>query len=562
MDKPLKTFLLHLRDKGFEPDDAETKWTGNVSVEWKDVETGQLQAAEHTIIIYLLEGFPYRAPIICAKNEPTLNRSWHLSPGDPPSLCLWDSEREWQPDCTAHKLLNRIHDWFYHYHTNTWPPNSQLPDLHLYLNHSDIVVIGEEWQPSPDVIAGQFHLWRSKYNSRPRIASCNGNYNEPEPRLAKAILFGPNPTQIKGAWFRIPEPFVPINKLDELLGQIDVLLGKSPGWAVKNCISAVGQKTTGGFPITIGYPDNSGEERWLFLWVQPPNQKQKRYKWASASRMRQVEVKSFQTAPATKQALLRRSGHINQTLADRNVILFGIGALGSSIALLLAKAGVGKLRFVDNDHLMPVNVMRHVCDLYYVGYPKTKALQDVICRYNPDCLTDFLPATWDGKQLRDYIGDYDLVIDATGNINFSRYLNGICVELNQPVLFAATYRKARVGRIVMRLNSDAPCLECYLAHPEEWSEADYPIIPLNPNEGFIEDGCGSVTEEAVALDVEAVANFATRQAIKILDGQHNGANLAILVNEPLLDADNEIFHTANARFWTNKPYSNCPICRT
>mgnify|MGYP001495218958 CR=1 FL=1 len=562
MDNYLKTFLLHLQDNEFKPDETKTRWTGSVFVEWKDAETGDLQGAKHTIAICLLKGFPYRAPVIYAIDEPTLTTSWHLNPDTPPSLCLWDSERGWQPDFTAHKLLNRAHDWFYHYHTNSWPPNSQLPDLHLYLDPIGIVAIGDEWPPTSEAFSGTFRLWRPKYKNTPYLASCHENKTEPEPRLAETMVLGANLPQIRGVWFRVPQPFVPPNRLDNLLQQIDAVAKAPPGKSYKNCVASVSRKTTDGFPIAIGYPDNQGEERWLFLWGQPPKRKQKRFLWSSVPGISQVEIKSFQTAPAGKEALLKRTAYVSKSLTNCRIILFGVGSLGSSIALLLAKAGVSALRLIDNDHLMPVNVMRHVCGLNHVGATKTKALKSVIRQHNPDCLTDFLPSAWDREQLRDYMSGYDLVIDATGNTNFSRYLNGICVELNQPVLFTATYRKARIGRIVMRLNSDAPCLECYLAHPEEWAETDYPTIPLNPNEGFIEDGCGSVTEEAVALDMEAVANFAARQAIKILNNQHNGANLAMLVNEPLLDADNEIFHTANARFWTNKPHSDCLVCKT
>jgi molybdopterin/thiamine biosynthesis adenylyltransferase len=560
MDSYRQAFLLRLQDNDFEPDETQTNWTGNVTVEWDDTETGEAQMAEHTVIIHLAEGFPYRAPVIYSKDDPPLRASWHLNPGDPPSLCLWDSERGWQPDFTAHKLLNRIQDWFYHYHTDNWPLNSQVPDLHLYLDRIGTVVIGEEWRPYSDTNTGQFGLWRPKFHSSLYIASCNGEHNKPEPRLAGGLLLGSNPVSMRGAWFQVPQPFVPPNGLEALLHQVDVLLKECSGWSAKNCIAAVGQKIVGGFPIAIGYPDNLGENRWLFLWARSPAGNKKRYNWLPGYKMRQMVIDSFQTAPAGKDALLKRSAFISKSVTCRQIILFGIGALGSSIALLLAKAGVGKLRFIDSDYLMPVNVMRHACGLEYVGFAKTTALQRTIQQHNPDCLVDSFGATWNRKKVQDYVSGYDLIVDATGNTNFSRYLNEICVERSQPVLFATAYRKARIGRIVMRLNGEAPCLECYLGHPEEWSSAAYPIIPLNPNESFIEDGCGTITEEAIALDVEAVANFTAREIIKFLSGDHGGYNLAVTVNEPLPDANRELFHTASIHLWSNKRYSGCSIC--
>lgn len=562
MDEHLESFYLWLQDNGFKPDKTKTDWTGTVSVEWKNIETGEWEIAEHAVTIWLPEGFPYHAPVVLSKDEPPLTPSWHLNPGDPLILCLWDSERGWKPDFTAHKLLNRISDWFYYYHTDTWPVDSQVPDLHRYLNHRGMVIIGEDWNPAPKLKHGQFTLWQStKFDSTPDIASCAGDHNEPESRIADNIVIGSNPRRVRGAWFRVPQPFVPSGRLDILLSQLDELTQESSGWSLQTCIATVGIKATGaGFPITIGYPDNLGEERWLFLWGQFPERKGKRFKWSSHQNLRQVEVKSFQTAPASKDALLRRSAYISSSLTPKRVAVFGVGALGSSISLLLAKAGIGKLRLIDSDRLMPGNAMRHICGLPYVGIHKTAAVKRVINRHNPDCEVECCEATWDKIKLSAYIAGCDLVLDATGNNNFSLYLNKICFELDQPIVFAAAYRRARVGRVIMRFNSEDPCLECYLGYREAWTDDEYPIIPPAPDGSFIEDGCGSVTEEAVALDVEAVANFSARQAVRFLRGIREGNNLGLIVNEPLADVDGQVLRSPGMHFWTNRPYMNCSIC--
>jgi molybdopterin/thiamine biosynthesis adenylyltransferase len=204
--------------------------------------------------------------------------------------------------------------------------------------------------------------------------------------------------------------------------------------------------------------------------------------------------------------------------------------------------------------------MHHICGLPYVGIHKTVAVKQVINRHNPDCEVECCEATWDKIKLSAYIASCDLVLDATGNNNFSLYLNKVCFELDQPIVFAAAYRRARVGRVIMRFNGEDPCLECYLAYPGAWANDKYPIIPSDPDEGFIEDGCGSVTEEAVALDVEAVANFSARQVAGFLRNIHEGNNLGLIVNEPLADVDGQVLRSPGMHFWTNRPYMNCSIC--
>lgn len=559
----LEAFHCWLQDNDFEPDGSRSNWKGRVSVDWKDSETGQWQTSEHLITIQLPESFPYRAPVVFSNDNPPLALSWHLNPVSPPSLCLWDSETGWKPNFTANKLLNRIREWFFHYHTATWPADSQVPDLHLYLDKEGTVLIGDEWLPPIGTINGQFWLWQSAISRySPYIAVCGENQSEPEARIANQIVFGANPSRLKGAWFRVLQPFAPPKVLGTLLTQIDNLSGKTTGWTLRRCIDSIGHKTKDtGLPIAIGYPDNSGQERWLFLWVQFPKQKGQRFKWSSPQNMRQIQVSSFQTAPVTKSALLRRSAHVSHSLTPKRVAVFGVGALGGSIALLLAKAGVGSFNLVDSDSLLPTNVMRHVCGLNYVGYKKTLAVKFVLQHHNPDCVVECLEATWNEARLSDYTKGCDLVIDATGNTNFSLYLNKFCLKAGQPVAVIAAYRRARVGRIITWLHHEDPCLACYFTHQAEWSEDEFPTIPASPEGGFIEDGCGSVTEEAVSLDVEAVANFGVRKVISILQGNYDGCNIGFIVNEPLPEVKEGLFSSAGVKFWTNRAHPDCSSCR-
>jgi molybdopterin/thiamine biosynthesis adenylyltransferase len=413
------------------------------------------------------------------------------------------------------------------------------------------------------MLFGQFTLWRSRKFAGVifDIACSNRVLSNPEPRIADNVLIGSNPIQIGGIWFRASQPIVPSKKLRGFLSQVDNLLEQPSGWAIKKSVEAIGIKASGdGFPLALGYPDHLEEERWLFLWCQFPKDRSKRYSWSSPQNLNKIEVKGFQTAPASKDALLRRSAYISNSLVSKRLVLFGVGAVGSSIALLLAKAGIGELRLVDSDHLIPGNITRHICGLDWVGLPKTAAVKSILRRHNPDINIECYEATWEVNKLRTYGQNCDLVVDATGNTNFSRHLNRVCVELNRPILFAAAYRRASIGRIISRIDKSDPCLECYLAYPNAWSSDEYPIIPTNPDESFIEDGCGSVTEEAIALDVEAVANFGTRSIIRLLREIHNRGNLGIVINEPLLDSDFDLFHFTGTHYRTNEPNPRCKVC--
>jgi molybdopterin/thiamine biosynthesis adenylyltransferase len=576
LQEHLKGFQIWLQDAGFESDPSDERiWNGSIPVEWIDSDMGHNNVSEHHLSIILPQGFPYREPMIVSRDDPPLDPSWHLAPGSPHTLCLWNSQTGWRPHFTAQFLLQHIEDWFYNYHTDSWPANSEVPDLHLYLEEEEgLVVIGDEWTPPRDQKSGRFTFWRYQrfYRTLPCLASCCTNGDEsvilqkPEARLTENLIFIEKDIErLAGVWFRLDRPFVPPHNLRELLNHIDADLGMEQGWSGKECIHVFGHKLPGnGFPIALGYTDNQSQERWLFLWAQllpsTNGKKRQKVKWLSPENLSRIRMKSFQTAPARKADLLRRSAYLSRRLGSCKAVVFGVGALGGSVAVLLAKAGTGEIRLVDSDILIPGNVIRHVCGLNQAGFEKTKAVERTVHLHNPDCCVACYRSTWNPEELQGYIEGCDVVVDTTANHNFSLYLNELCLVSSRPVIFAAAYRRAAVGRVIVHRNSDDPCLACYVDPIRFWSEDEYPYIPPDPEGTFIEDGCGVVTEEAVALDVEAVANLTSRVAIRIMQGQFESKNLAILVNEPLADTTG-ILAQEGLHWKANKPLANCLVCR-
>ena len=575
LEKYLTRFRKWLQDASFDLGEPHTNWetwNGCVSVEWTDSDTGEDSIAEHRLSIVLPVGFPYRAPIVVSKDNPPLAPSWHLSPEPSHSLCLWDAQTGWQPHFTAQRLLSRIEDWFCHYHTGQWPENSQVPDLYRYLECRGVVVIGEEWVPPQDNKSGRFTFWQHQpfYRSFPCLAVCyeDGHIQldieEAENRLVKNLLVTAKTSKrIPGVWFRLTEPIVPPDSLKGLLDLIEANLGLEPGAAGRVCLHALGRKFSEvGFPIALGYTINRDAERWLFLWARLSSDKKKKSEisWSKPESQAFIKLESFRTAPARKSDLLRRSQHLSKQLGARKVAIFGVGALGSSVVVLLAKAGISEIYLVDDDILMPGNVIRHICGLQWVGSLKTQAVERIVHSHNPDCHVSCYSADWDPENLRKYIEGCDVVVDTTANRNFSLYLNEICIDCNQSVVFAAAYRRAAIGRMVVRRNDSDPCLACYVDAAQFWRDDEYPTVPTDPGEVFLEDGCGVTTEEAAALDVEAAANLTARIVIDMMRDNLGGRNLAVLVTEALPNMSG-ILAQEGIHWRSNRPLASCAICR-
>jgi len=81
--------------------------------------------------------------------------------------------------------------------------------------------------------------------------------------------------------------------------------------------------------------------------------------------------------------MARHTPGVHQKIRESIVGIAGLGGLGSSIAIALARVGVGTLILVDFDIVEPSNLNRQQYFLHQIGTPKTEALQEILVRINP-----------------------------------------------------------------------------------------------------------------------------------------------------------------------------------
>ena len=123
-------------------------------------------------------------------------------------------------------------------------------------------------------------------------------------------------------------------------------------------------------------------------------------------------------------------------LSDKNVILFGLGGVGSYTAEALARAGIGKLTIVDNDTVSVTNINRQLCALHStVGKPKVEVVRERILDINPECkITAFqkfyLPENSDEFNLN----DYNYIADAIDTVSAKIDLAKKSQELGIPII--------------------------------------------------------------------------------------------------------------------------------
>ena len=90
---------------------------------------------------------------------------------------------------------------------------------------------------------------------------------------------------------------------------------------------------------------------------------------------------------------------------DARINIVGCGSVGSTIAVLLARAGVTKMTLWDFDMVEPHNLANQIFRQCDVGKLKTEALADILAEINPDIRDDLQLKSdgWSGQQLSGYV---------------------------------------------------------------------------------------------------------------------------------------------------------------
>lgn len=108
-----------------------------------------------------------------------------------------------------------------------------------------------------------------------------------------------------------------------------------------------------------------------------------------------------------------------ENLADKSVILFGLGGVGSYTAEALARAGIGKLTIVDNDTVSVTNINRQLCALHStVGKPKVEVVKERILDINPQCEVTALQKFYLPENSAEFnLEKYDYIADAIDTVS-------------------------------------------------------------------------------------------------------------------------------------------------
>ncbi len=105
-------------------------------------------------------------------------------------------------------------------------------------------------------------------------------------------------------------------------------------------------------------------------------------------------------------------------LANRRVIIFGIGGVGSWAAEALVRTGLRHLTIVDADLVAPSNINRQApATTLTIGEPKTDAMRRKLLEINPEAEITAINRLYSEETAAEFdLASYDCVIDAIDSL--------------------------------------------------------------------------------------------------------------------------------------------------
>ena len=103
---------------------------------------------------------------------------------------------------------------------------------------------------------------------------------------------------------------------------------------------------------------------------------------------------------------------ISEKLKKAKVCILGLGGLGSNVATLLARAGIGYLKLVDFDIVEASNLNRQQYRISHIGMKKTEAIKTIIKEINPFVEIEVLNKKVERENILSVVGDVEIVVEA------------------------------------------------------------------------------------------------------------------------------------------------------
>uniref|UniRef100_A0A915J7Y2 Ubiquitin-like modifier-activating enzyme 5 n=1 Tax=Romanomermis culicivorax TaxID=13658 RepID=A0A915J7Y2_ROMCU len=177
--------------------------------------------------------------------------------------------------------------------------------------------------------------------------------------------------------------------------------------------------------------------------------------------------------PYSRLMALKRMGIVEnyEKIRDFTILVVGVGGVGSVVAEMLTRCGVGKLILFDYDKVEMANMNRLFFQPHQTGLSKVEAAKNTLQSINPDVVIDvhhmnittvenydrFLACISSGSLQQKNV---DLVLSCVDNYEARMTVNMACNELKQVWFESGVSENAVSGHIQLLIPGETACFAC------------------------------------------------------------------------------------------------------
>lgn len=169
-----------------------------------------------------------------------------------------------------------------------------------------------------------------------------------------------------------------------------------------------------------------------------------------------------------RQEILTEIGAKGQKqLSNAKVAIIGVGALGTTTANLLARAGVGTIALFDRDIVELHNLQRQTLFTEEdCNKPKAACAAVLLRKVNSEIKIESFPEEINYETIA-VLKQYDLILDCTDNMETRFLINDFCVRNKKPWIYCSAV--GTKGWLLTIIPTKTPCFRCLFALPKPGS---------------------------------------------------------------------------------------------
>ncbi|MDP9471863.1 MAG: ThiF family adenylyltransferase, partial [Chloroflexota bacterium] len=563
-------------------------------------------------IVLPLEALPERDAQGRAVTKPVPKMHDHRHQMPDGELCLFQRETRLSPAgdiVSGIDALRRATQWFLGAHTGHWPPDSAESELEAHFYRvTDVLLAGRLLEAGLEGGHGKFFFTRDyrriidvPTDDAPMIVTSltidrggliqvvdlrdelgrtypwirNEAWGTTDVIRAESGDDSGHDLVDHGFWWSLPEEPRPFSNGEGFLRELGRAFPDRDPWDVVSAALGTEITTRRRHFFAFRYPGRDGLPEWLMLIIAPQAPradggfllesdlvKRQRFEAASLGVIRTHAVRPTDLR-------LRNTGVIDPGAADKSVGLIGLGALGSEVAELLAKAGVGRFRLCDLDRLSVGNVARHVGGVADFGAAKSRVVASRLLQINPHLTftsEDLEPwsATTSVETLTSFISDVDLVVATAADESVESLVNEVAVRAGKPVLYGRALRRADLGRVFLARPGQDACKNCLAIYAEAGRD-EKPVpdgwidVRESPDDALLHE-CGRPVIAGSGIDLSFVATLVARVALTVLEGTDEPQNHWLWSKQRAPDVEARLDRELSTVVTRLDPSPTCPVC--